>query len=109
MAWLRKTPPGLSSSIHLFEKRRQHRFADVFQQADGGDAVETVGFANFPIIAEADLAAVLKAGLADASIGPLGLGRRNGDSHRLDAVMTSGVKDQTAPAATEIEQALAGL
>ena len=61
------------------------------------------------VVHEADLGEVVEPLLLDPLLGPRGLLARQRDAERLDAVVARGVPDHAAPAAAEVEQALARL
>ena len=125
MPWLSRRPPGSSRPASLRSVRVDLARADVLDHADRGDRVEALaagrsgdarrgrvspGFGCTPqvaVVAQADLHAVLEARLHDAPAGELGLVGGERDPHGAHAVTGGGVQHEGAPAAADVEQALA--
>ena len=108
MAWLSSRPHGSRAArrvgVVLVEPLRAH----VLRHPDRRDGVELLA-AELAIVLQADLDAVLHAGLGDALArqGRLGLADRDADDG--DLVVGGGVDGHGFPAAPDVEQAPAGV
>jgi hypothetical protein len=80
----------------------------VFGEADRADRVE-VGLRHVAVVEEADFGEVFEAFSFDGFGGPLRLGGGQGHAQSLYAVLAGGVADHAAPAATHVQETLAGL
>ena len=99
---------GLQQLAQVGEVGRQLRRADVLDHPDARDLV--VGaVVGVPVVGEPDLDVVLEPRLAHARAREFGLRRRDRHADGADAVVGGGVDDERAPAAADVEQALAGL
>ena len=78
----------------------------VLDHADAGDRVEALA-AQVAVVLHADLDAVGEAGVGHAPAGQLGLGLGQRDAGDLRAVASGGVDGEAAPAAADVEHALA--
>ena len=108
MPWLSSRPVGLEQVAQALGVRVDLDVADVLDHADRGDRVEALAGQLAPVL-HADVDAVGDAGLLGARAGALGLRRRQRDAGDVDAVVDRGVHGEAAPAAADVEQALAGL
>ena len=82
--------------------------ADVLDHPDRGDRVVALaGRAEIAVVRDADLHPVLEAGLGHAPARQLGLGGGERDADRLDPVVGGRVDHEAAPAAADVEHALA--
>src|SRR5439155_16772124 len=82
--------------------------ADVLDDPDRGDLVEAQARRQIPVVAVVDTGAPLEASAPDGRGGPLGLCGRERHAIGLDAVPLGGPHDQAPPAATDVEQPVAG-
>ena len=104
MAWLRSRPPGRSTSWQRSKYTPQLPEPDVLEHADRADGVvRAVVDVAVVLVPHLDLAR--EAGLGGALLGQLGLPLREGDAHRVDAVVLGGVQEHAAPSATDVEEA----
>ena len=107
MQWLSSSAPCAHLRLEEPEIRRVVLHADVLGQPDRGDRVES-GLADVAVVAVADLGQVGQALLGDRVLRPLGLLLGKRDADRLHPV-PCGVADHAAPAAADVEQAVARL
>ena len=105
-AVVEEQPAGTQQRVHGARIGVELLAADVLVHADAGDLVErAVG--DLAVVADADLDAVGEAGGLDPLACELGLGLRERDADAVHAVVLGGVDQQRAPAAADVEQALA--
>src|SRR5258708_11954946 len=84
-------------------------FRDVLRRADGGDLVEWLGSGQITDVAPLDAASIAQPSFLDAVARPFRLGLAEGDAECLHAIVFDGELHQSAPAASDIEEALARL
>jgi hypothetical protein len=85
------------------------RDAHVLDDPDGGDLVVPRAHRDIAEVAVLDHAAPLEAFALDARLRPFGLGAREGDPVRLDAVVLGRPDGEPSPSAADVEHGLAGL
>ena len=107
MPWFIAMPSSTSRSWILLEVPRQVLAADVLEHADARDAVE-LAF-DVAIILQTDLDLVFEAGVLHALRREIELVLRQRDAHAPRAELLRRAHHERAPAAADVEQALAGL
>ena len=88
--------------VDLAEVRTQVVQPDMLEHADAGDLV--VGLGDVTIVLQADLAAILQTGCADAPRRLVELRARERDADAARAIFLRSADDQCAPAAADVEQ-----
>ena len=107
IAWLRNSPFVGQQLLHLLHVAGNVLQPDVLVHADGGDLVELPR--HHRIVLQLDRHPVLEAEALDLLPGEGELLLRQRDAVRGDAVVLRRVADEPAPAAADVEEALARL
>ena len=102
-----QVPHRLEELEHLLEVALVVLHADVLHHADRADAVE-IALGHVAIVHHAQFGQILEAFTLDPLLAVFDLLLGQGDAERLDAAL-GGLDDERAPAAADVEQALARL
>ena len=101
-------PAGLHESRHLARVDVDLVGAHVLDHPDARHRVERLA-GEVAVVHHPDVHAVREAALLGAPARERGLGLRQRDSHHVHTVVRGGVEREAAPAAADVEHALAGL
>ena len=98
---------GLEDALYLAEVTRVVAHADMLEHADAGDLIELLALGQIDIIAESHANAIAESELSDLRLYMFVLILRQRNAGRPDAIALRGAKNQSAPAATDVQKLFA--